>query len=174
MTALVEPHVRYWSSWAATIEDFGDGPMDGSGAWNLATAPVPTEAGCAAFVQMTELTSSADLDGTRVPSTYSWITAGDGGPDDEVIGFLHLRHTLDDWLLEVGGHIGYSVRPTARRRGHAGRALDAGLAQARGIGLTRVLLTCDPDNEASRRTIVSRGGVLEDVRGGKERYWIEL
>ncbi|WP_370240424.1 GNAT family N-acetyltransferase [Aeromicrobium sp.] len=173
MTALVEPHVRYWPSWAATVEDFGDGPMDGSGSWQLAAPPVPSEAGCAAFVQMTELTSSADLDGTRVPSTFSWITAGEGGPD-EVIGFLHLRHALDDWLLAVGGHIGYSVRPAARRRGHAGRALDAGLAQARGIGLARVLLTCDVDNEASRRTIVSRGGELEDVREGKERYWIEL
>jgi predicted acetyltransferase len=173
MTALVPPDVARWKSWVAMIEDFGGtAQMHGSGHWNLEGDPVPTEAGCAAFVAMTELTSSADLDGTRVPSTYFWIADGDGGPDDDVVGFLNLRHLLNDWLLEQGGHIGYAVRPSARRRGHAARALALGVEAAAGLGIERVLVTCDVDNEASRRTIEAGGGVLEDERAGKLRYWI--
>lgn len=152
------------------IEDFGGTEaMHGSGVWNLDGAPVPTEAGCAAFVAMTELTSAPDLDGTRVPSTYYWIADG-----DDLVGFLHLRHVLNDFLLEVGGHIGYSVRPGARGRGHAGAALRLALEAAARIGLERVLVTCDDDNEASLRTIEGAGGVLEDVRDAKMRYWISL
>ncbi len=173
MTALVAPDTARWKSWAAMVEDFGGTTqMHGSGYWQLTADPEPTEAGCAAFVTMTELTAPADLDGTRVPSTYYWITAGDGASDDEVVGFLHLRHVLNEFLLERGGHIGYSVRPSARGRGHASAALALALREAAGRGIDRVLLTCDDDNEPSRRTIESNGGVLEDVRDGMRRYWI--
>ena len=103
VTALVLPDVARWQSWAAMIDDFaGVEEMHGSGYWNLAAAPEPTRAGCEAFVTMTELTASADLDGTRVASTYFWITAGEGGADDELVGFLHLRHHLNEFLLEQG------------------------------------------------------------------------
>jgi predicted acetyltransferase len=173
MTALVAPDVRWWPSWAAMIEDFGPlANMDGSGRWNLDQPPVPTEAGCAAFVAMTELTSTADLDGTRVPSTYFWIAAGDGGDGDELVGFFHLRHALNEFLLEHGGHIGYSVKPSARGRGHATAALRLGLRAAAGLAIERVLITIDPDNEASRRTAEANGGVLEGERNRKLRYWL--
>lgn len=174
MTALVAPSVDRWQSWAAMIEDFGGvEEMHGSGAWHLAGPPEPTQAGCSAFVLMTEVTSSADLDGTRVASTYSWITAGDGGMDDEVIGFLHLRHYLNDHLRRHGGHIGYAVMPSARGRGHATAALRAGLAAAAALGIESALLMCEPGNEASRRTIERNGGVREDDPGSDLlRFWV--
>ncbi|WP_435770197.1 GNAT family N-acetyltransferase [Nocardioides sp. SYSU DS0651] len=173
MTSLVVPDVRWWQSWAATIDDFGGtADLHGSGFWNLDHDPVPTEAGCAEFVLMTELTSQADLDGTRVPSSYFWVTAGAGEEGDEVIGFLHLRHTLNRFLLEEGGHIGYSIRPSSRRQGHAKAALGLGVQRAAALGIDRVLVTCDIDNPASRLTIERNGGVLEDQRNGKLRYWI--
>lgn len=173
MTALVDPDVRRWERWAAMIEDFdGTEEMHGSGHWHLTHAPVPTETGCAEFVRMTELTSQADLDGTRVASSYFWIAGGDGRDGDELVGFLNLRHSLNRFLLEEGGHIGYSVRPSARRRGHASRALALGVQRAAVLGIERVLVTCDVDNEPSRRTIERNGGVLEDQRNGKLRYWI--
>lgn len=173
MTALVTPGTHRWRSWAAMIDDFdGTAEMHGSGHWNLAAPPVATEAGCARFVAMTEETSGADPHGTRVASSYYWITANDGSDDDEIVGFLSLRHTLNDFLLNEGGHIGYAVKPSARRRGHAAAALAAGLRAAADLGIDPVLVTCDVDNEWSRRTIEANGGVFEDQRGEKLRFWV--
>lgn len=102
-----------------------------------------------------------------VPATTRWMVDG-----DEFLGRISVRHELTTFLLEVGGHIGYSVRPGARRLGHATRALRMMLPICADLGIDEVLVTCDHDNEASRRTIERNGGVLEDVRGKKMRYWI--
>ena len=85
----------------------------------------------------------------------------------------------EDWLKiverkEEGGHIGYSIRPSQRRKGFAKLQLELGLAEARKQGLDRVLITCDEDNEASRRTILSAGGVYENTIDRSQRYWIDL
>ncbi len=180
MTALVIPDFRWFPSWAATVEDFGDEVMHGAGAWNLDHPLVPTEECCKEFIAVLAGVIAADPDvqvvpgSGRVASTYYWITADDGGPDDEVIGFLNLRHELNAWLLEEGGHVGYSVRPGYRRRGHATRALALGVRRASEIGIDRVLVTCDTGNSASARTIEAGGGVFEDIRNDKRRYWITL
>lgn len=105
-----------------------------------------------------------------VPATLFWIV--DDGRPERVLGSLQLRHELNVVLREIGGHIGYGVRPTARRQGVATAALAASLPRAAAVGLDQVLVTCDDDNDPSRRTIERCGGVLEDVRAGKRRYWI--
>ncbi len=102
-----------------------------------------------------------------VPCEFRWILDG-----DDVIGFLALRTRLNDWLLEQGGHIGYSVVPSRRRQGHATRALALAVRRAADLGLDRVLVVCDEDNLASARTIEACGGVHEDTRDGHRRYWI--
>ncbi|HEL1567510.1 TPA: GNAT family N-acetyltransferase [Streptococcus suis] len=89
------------------------------------------------------------------------------------LGFLSLRLRLNDFLLNKGGHIGYSIRPTERGKGYAKDQLRLGLQEAATKNISKVLVTCLTDNQASRRTIVACGGVLEDVRDGVERYWIE-
>lgn len=97
-----------------------------------------------------------------------------------LLGITRLRHHLNPSLEIEGGHIGYAVRPSARRQGCATRQLALMLEKARGIGLARVLVTCDDDNAGSARTIEKNGGLLEDKRvsphsGGLiRRYWIEL
>ena len=101
--------------------------------------------------------------------SFFWIADG-----DEVVGFLALRHRLNEWLLNEGGHIGFSVRPSRRREGHAHQALKLALPGAKRLGLDRVLLTCDEDNDGSRLTIEGNGGVYEDSRNGKRRYWIAV
>ena len=91
-----------------------------------------------------------------------------------LMGFLALRLSLNDKLFVEGGHIGYSIRPSQRRKGLAKLQLELGLAEARKQGLERVLITCDEDNKASRRTILSAGGVYENTIDRSQRYWIEL
>jgi predicted acetyltransferase len=102
-----------------------------------------------------------------VPSTTLWWVEG-----DEYLGRLAIRHRLTPHLLEYGGHIGYDIRPSARRRGHATTMLGASLPWARELGIDPVLVTCDNDNVGSRKVIEGNGGVLEDRRGVKLRFWV--
>jgi predicted acetyltransferase len=102
-----------------------------------------------------------------VTSTSRWLVVG-----DDVVGRISLRHELNRWLVEVGGHIGYAIRPSARRRGHATAALALMLQVAAEHGIDPALLTCDDDNVASRKVIEANGGVLEDTRNGKLRFWV--
>ena len=103
----------------------------------------------------------------HVPCTTLWWIDG-----DDYLGRLAIRHELTDFLLEVGGHIGYDVRPSRRREGHATAMLVRALPWARDLGIDPALVTCDDDNVGSLRVIEAAGGVLEDVRGEKRRYWV--
>ncbi len=96
-----------------------------------------------------------------------------------IVGRLSLRHSLNEVLLTVGGHIGYGVLPAHRRKGYATAMLRHALPLARELGLSRVLVTCDEDNIASRKIIEACGGVYEssyavDIEIPKRRYWIDL
>jgi predicted acetyltransferase len=104
-----------------------------------------------------------------VPFTELWMAEG-----EEYVGRISVRHELNELLWSWGGHVGYAVRPSARGRGLAGSALTQMLEVCRTLGVDPVLITCDVDNEPSRRTIESAGGVYEDTREGKLRYWIDL
>lgn len=102
-----------------------------------------------------------------VPSTSLWWVEG-----EEYLGRIAIRHRLTPHLSEVGGHIGYDVRPSARRGGHATDMLGAALPVALSLGIESALLTCDVDNVASRKVIEKNGGILEDQRGDKLRFWV--
>lgn len=107
----------------------------------------------------------------RVPeSTLWWVETGPEAPEPTYLGGIRIRHHLTAYLREVGGHIGYDVRPSRRREGHATRMLRAALPHAYALGITSALITCDTDNVASRRVIEANGGVLEDQRGEKLRF----
>jgi predicted acetyltransferase len=105
--------------------------------------------------------------GGYVPGTTLWWADG-----DEYLGRLTIRHRLTPSLLQVGGHIGYDVRTSARRRGHATAMLAAALPVAHGMGIDPVLINCNEDNVGSRKVIEGNGGVLEDMREGKLRFWV--
>lgn len=102
-----------------------------------------------------------------VPATMLWYVEG-----TEWFGRIQIRHVLNQFLVEIGGHIGYVVRPSARRRGYATKMLTESLPIAAGLGIDPVLVTCDTDNEPSRKVIESCGGELEDERNGKLRFWV--
>lgn len=105
-----------------------------------------------------------------VDGTYLWMV--EDHPEETVVGRISLRHTLTPWLREVGGHIGYAVRPSARRRGYATAALGLMLGFAARQGVDPALLTCDDDNVGSRKVIEANGGQLDDVHNGKMRFWV--
>lgn len=100
--------------------------------------------------------------------------------DGRIIGMVDIRHALTTpFLAQMGGHIGYGVRPSERRKGYAASILGMALEHARALGLRRVMLSCYRDNEGSRRTILKWGGKKEREfvpADGKpvEVYWIEL
>ncbi|SNS68930.1 Predicted acetyltransferase [Asanoa hainanensis] len=102
-----------------------------------------------------------------VPATTLWWVDG-----DTYLGRLAIRHRLTEGLRELGGHIGYDVRSTARRRGHATAMLRAALPITRSLGIVSALVTCDVDNVGSRKVIEANGGVFEDERAGKLRFWV--
>lgn len=110
-----------------------------------------------------------------VPST---TFLGVRARDRRLVGMIDLRHRLSSGLLLTGGHIGYSVRPSERRKGYATQMLRLVLEECRRRGLDRVLLTCYADNTASARAIRRCGGVLEDEISANgrpvQRYWISL
>ena len=81
----------------------------------------------------------------------------------QALGFLNLRLRLSNFLLEEGGHIGYSIRLSERGKGYAKEK-----------NIKKALVTCSVNNPASRAVVLANGGLLEDVRDGVERYWIEV
>ena len=111
-----------------------------------------------------------------VPNTTYWLVRDDA----EVVAVSNLRHELTERLRVEGGHIGYGVRPSARRQGHATEILRLTLLKARELGIDRALLTCDRTNVGSIRAILKNGGVFEgeqfiEHRGGiVQRYWIDV
>ena len=89
------------------------------------------------------------------------------------VGFLNLRLRLNDYLLQQGGHIGYSVRPSKRGKGYAKKMLKEAILIAHAKNIQKILVTCHENNIASRHVILANGGQLDDRREGIERYWIE-
>ncbi|MCI8698198.1 MAG: GNAT family N-acetyltransferase [Oscillospiraceae bacterium] len=100
--------------------------------------------------------------------------------DGKLVGMLQVRHYFNEYLEKYAGHIGYSVRPSERRKGYAKEMLRLALPYCKSIGLDRVLIACEPGNPASRRTILANGGAYERTvhEPGEdidlERYWIAL
>ena len=114
------------------------------------------------------------LEGRVTSSTFIGVREA----DEKVVGFIDIRHRLNDYLLNYGGHIGYSVRKSERRKGYATEMLRLALLKCKELHIEKALVTCYKDNAASAKTIIANGGVLEneipDEGSILQRYWITI
>jgi predicted acetyltransferase len=129
------------------------------------------------FLQLTEqFERGIDIPEGKVPAGLFLMV---DGASDRILGAVSIRYRLNDYLLHYGGHVGYGVRPSERRKGYAKKMLSLALSICRERGIARVLVTCDTVNVASARTIRANGGILEDEvihpdGSPVQRYWIDL
>lgn len=141
-----------------------------------------TEEGFADFLQQRkDERQGINLQEGYVSSSAWWLV-----DNDEWLGEIRIRHSDTPLLLRLGGHIGFGIRPSVRRRGVGSIMLELGLLKAKEMGFEKVLLTCDDDNFGSARVIEKNGGVLENIverkdeelegilAGKTRRYWITL
>ena len=150
--------------------DAGDS-MDGTGA--LRRTPDPYK-----FIRTSiEREDPKNVPENLVPATQFLFIRKD---DNRLLGMLQVRHCFNDYLEKYAGHIGYSVRPSERRRGYAKEMLKASLPFCRELGLKKVLITCIDGNIGSEKTILANGGVYESTvhepndNVDLKRFWISL
>ena len=113
----------------------------------------------------------------KVPSNTFFLIREE---DDKIIGMINIRLVLNEKLLKTAGNIGFSIRPTERRKGYAEKLSKLGLNYCKENNLDKVLLTCDKTNIGSDKTIIKCGGIFEneliDELDGEltQRYWITI
>ena len=135
-----------------------------TGAFGFTRRQCDSVAGFAAMCARRRLEKTDPPEGF-VPATMLWAVDG-----DRWLGRVSVRHELNEHLIRFGGHVGYAVRPSARRRGIATTLLRVGLGMLNEIGVGEALILCAEDNEGSRRVIETVGGELEKIVEGLRHY----
>ena len=118
-----------------------------------------------------------DIPEDMVPSTqFIYVRESVG----KIPGTIQIRHSFTPFLETYGGHIGYSIRPSERRKGYAKQMLHDCLPYCKELGLEKVMVSCVDTNVASRKTILANGGVYDgtvwepEEQVNFERYWITV
>ena len=173
---LVQPSAEYKDSFIEAVKEYkGEGETEPTRSYrNLSIDDL--EADFEAFVER----ERSHAEGKNqpegyIPQTELWLV--DGG---EYIGRVSVRQRLNEHLLQIGGHIGYNIRPSKRGRGYGNKILELALRKAKEMGIDKVRITCDVDNIASRKIIEKSGGVLDseipnpETGVNKARFWINI
>jgi predicted acetyltransferase len=109
-----------------------------------------------------------------VPNSTFWLI----NQDKRILGVVNIRHRLTQDLSNRGGHIGYGIRPSERRKGFATKLLSLSLEKAKELRIRKALVVCDVDNTGSFKTIINNGGIpdsdfIEEDGNIIKRFWIE-
>ena len=117
-----------------------------------------------------------DLEQGRVPSSVRFLM-----DDGKILGAVSIRHSIDnEFLLNIGGHIGYGILPSERKKGYGKLILKLSLEECKKLGINKVLVTCVDSNIGSKKIIEANGGILENKIFFEPendyicRYYIEL
>lgn len=185
MLFLSRPSARYKHSHLDAIREFREVDHRKMSDEELATI----DANFSVYVQrLLDWEDATKIPPEWVPSSIYWLVLDEPERSEQVdnegkgvyIGRLNLRHELSKSLYEVGGHIGYEIRPSMRQCGYGKEILRLGLEKARERGLHHILVTCDETNIGSRKIIEANGGRFQNAvtqEGSpvkKLRYWITV
>ncbi len=174
---LVLPSVEYKDSFIEAVKEAkADTEFPRHNGWYHELSISDLESDFESYVEKkNDQSEGKNLPEGYVPQTVYWLVE-----KGEFIGSVRVRHMLNERLKHIGGHIGYNIRPGKRRQGYGSKILELALPKAKELGITRVLLTCDATNVASRKIIEKNGGVLESQLPNPEtgvdklRFWIAL
>ena len=127
------------------------------------------------FVIMRERETDKVREKGLVPATLYFLV----DEKNKICGALDIRHELNEYLEKFGGHIGYGIAPSERKKGYGKIQLKLALEKAKKIGLKKVLITCDDNNIGSAKTIEACGGIYNDTLADAEanrikRYFVEV
>lgn len=174
---LVLPSAEYKDSFIEAVKEFqADSDDSHRNQWYRRQSVSELEAHFGLFVEQ-ELSHARgeDLRTGDLPHSTYWLV--DGG---EFIGQTNVRHRLNDHLMQIGGHVGYDIRPSERGKGYGNKILELALQKAKELNIGRVLLTCGTANILSRKIIEKNGGVLDNRVQNPEtreyglRFWIDV
>lgn len=170
---LVKPSMEFEAEYRAMIAEFQEVDGDRRLGYNLKEIPDD-------FAEMVRRFENEEqgieLAPGLVPQTTFWLVDHGG----RLLGECRLRHRLTPMLEQRGGHIGYAIRPSERRKGRGTMILALAIEEAKALGVTRAIVTCHPANTASARIIVKNGGVKDadgvspETGEPTSRYWISL
>ena len=169
---LVLPNKKYLKSWQNFLKDFilhGDPEEKSSYEKHLLSTKKPKY-----FIWLGWDRAGKNLENGAVQQTVYWAIV-----NDQVVGRISFRHKLNAKLKSQGGNIGYAVRPSKQGKGYATEMLNQILKKIKKMDYKKLLLTCDEDNIASRKTIENNNGKLEKVATDRENrmtcyYWITI
>ena len=167
---LIEPAEDFKEEYLAIVEEFQKAGE------SLGNAEIARQDFTAFIRKLYNQSKGLDLPPGFVPASTFWLIQD----NRMILGESRLRHYLKPPLEEFGGHIGYFIRPSQRRKGYGTLILTLTLEKARAMGIQRARVTCDTDNIGSARIIESNGGILSghgiSLVNGKRtsQYWIEL
>ena len=167
---LVFPTEIYEDEWHSIVKEVEDAGEKMTPYSLKASANDYTE-----YLRITrDVSNGVNLNGMVQADTYFLVN----GEDTRILGAINIRYSLTDYLLSYGGHVGYGIRPSERKKGYATRMLEMALDICRDRGMDRVLITCNKSNTGSVKTMTKNGAVLEnEVQENDttvQRYWIAL